>query len=638
MAKVYVSSTFIDLEEERRVVIEWLVAAGHQPFHSYRPNSETVRESCLQDVDGCDLYVLILGHRYGFQPDDNNPGKLSITHLEFRRAVERHIPQIALLRTNVPDIKLSDLLDAKKSALWQGFDREVRKAVRPAEFSDDAGLIQGLSTGVQSELEKKSGKPDVAVDNRVLTIVANLTDELARKDRRIGELEEQLRAAVSRTIQAAEKPGAGRDAIAAVAALEAGDTKPAAALLGRKENQEAGRIGTPGVDDAAQRREAAALAREQGALAMGRNIKAALTAYKRAAEYEPEDIWTHLFIGDLHVLLGNLKAAKQSFERAKSLVEALVERDAAYSGWQRDLSVCHNRIGNVLLKQGDDSGALTAYQTGLKITEALAARDSANAVWQEDLSLSHEKIGDMLLARGDNQDALVSHRKSLEIREALIKRDPANSRWQGNLAVSREKIGDVMVAQNDNPGALAAHRESLKIREALAARDPANTLWQRALSVCQNKLGDMLRVQNDAPGALAAYRKGLVIIEALATGDSANTEWQRDLSVSHGRIGIVLEAQDDIPGAVASYRKSLDINEMLVELDPANVQWHTDVVFGCSKLGTLGQDRTPEERCRYLRRGREILLELKKQNRLNPQQDSIAWFDQQLTNCSANKS
>ncbi|MGH8615880.1 MAG: DUF4062 domain-containing protein [Gammaproteobacteria bacterium] len=68
MAKVYVSSTVADLRTERKAVIDWLVQTRHQPVHSYLPDSETVRDSCLADIDGCDLYVLILGHRYGHRP------------------------------------------------------------------------------------------------------------------------------------------------------------------------------------------------------------------------------------------------------------------------------------------------------------------------------------------------------------------------------------------------------------------------------------------------------------------------------------------------------------------------------------------------------------------------------------------
>ena len=154
MATVYVSSTIADLKRERRAVMEWLVAARHQPVHSYLPDSDTVRDSCLDDVDTCDLYVLIVGHRYGSQPAQDNPQGLSITHLEFRRAGLSGIPRIALLRTSIPDVSLSDLADPPRLALVSAFREEVAREVRPAEFSDLQGLIQGLSTGVQAELGK----------------------------------------------------------------------------------------------------------------------------------------------------------------------------------------------------------------------------------------------------------------------------------------------------------------------------------------------------------------------------------------------------------------------------------------------------------------------------------------------------
>ncbi len=143
MAKVYVSSTIADLAEERRAVLDWLRLARHQAIDSYLPDSDTVRESCLDDVGTCDLYVLILGHRYGFQPDDGDPGGLSITHLEFRRAGQCGIPRVALLRTSLPDVRLSDLQDPARAGLVLAFRDEVTHAVRAAEFSDLQGLIQG---------------------------------------------------------------------------------------------------------------------------------------------------------------------------------------------------------------------------------------------------------------------------------------------------------------------------------------------------------------------------------------------------------------------------------------------------------------------------------------------------------------
>ena len=106
MARVYVSSTITDLEAERQAVIDWLVAAQHQVVHSYRPSSDTVRDGCLADVDTSDLYVLIVGHRYGFQPPVDNPEGLSITQLEFRRAGQSGIPRVALMRTSIPNVSV----------------------------------------------------------------------------------------------------------------------------------------------------------------------------------------------------------------------------------------------------------------------------------------------------------------------------------------------------------------------------------------------------------------------------------------------------------------------------------------------------------------------------------------------------
>src|SRR6516164_1917335 len=154
MAKVYVSSTIVDLKQERQAVVDWLRAARHQAVDSYLPDSDTVRDSCVDDVGECDLYVLILGHRYGFVPADGNPARLSITQLEFRRAGECGIPRVALVRTSIPDERLSDLQDPEKAQLVWAFRAEVAREVRAAEFSDLQRLVQGLSAGVQHELDK----------------------------------------------------------------------------------------------------------------------------------------------------------------------------------------------------------------------------------------------------------------------------------------------------------------------------------------------------------------------------------------------------------------------------------------------------------------------------------------------------
>jgi len=140
------------------------------------------------------LYVLILGHRYGFQPPDSNPGGLSITHLEFRRAGECGIPRIALLRTSIPDVRLSDIEDPARAALVLGFRAEVARQVRAAEFSDLLGLILGLSTGIQGELDKRHKQwAGEATARRVLRLAPRPVF-LAGREELLAELDARLAA------------------------------------------------------------------------------------------------------------------------------------------------------------------------------------------------------------------------------------------------------------------------------------------------------------------------------------------------------------------------------------------------------------------------------------------------------------
>ena len=68
-----------------------------------------------------------------------------------------------------------------------------------------------------------------------------------------------------------------------------------------------------------------------------------------------------------------------------------------------------------------------AYTKARELAEGRLTTDPANTQWQRDLSVSHIKIGDVLAAQGGGPAALAAYRKSLAIREALAARDPANT-------------------------------------------------------------------------------------------------------------------------------------------------------------------------------------------------------------------
>ncbi|HEX8117498.1 MAG TPA: DUF4062 domain-containing protein, partial [Pyrinomonadaceae bacterium] len=87
MARIYVSSTFSDLESHRAGVRAALQRLGHEDVAMERYGAEDRRpvEKCLEDVETCEVYIGIFAWRYGFVPPTHDK---SITELEYRRAFE----------------------------------------------------------------------------------------------------------------------------------------------------------------------------------------------------------------------------------------------------------------------------------------------------------------------------------------------------------------------------------------------------------------------------------------------------------------------------------------------------------------------------------------------------------------------
>ena len=99
MAKVYVSSTFQDLQEHREKVRAVLRRMGHEDvaMEYYVAGTERPLDKCLADVAACDVYVGVFAWRYGWVPTKNNPDRLAITEMEYRKAVETNKPCLIFL-------------------------------------------------------------------------------------------------------------------------------------------------------------------------------------------------------------------------------------------------------------------------------------------------------------------------------------------------------------------------------------------------------------------------------------------------------------------------------------------------------------------------------------------------------------
>lgn len=93
--QVFISSTFADLKEARKKVMDTIlqlhqIPAGMEMFPASNDEQMTHIKS---EIDRSDYYVLILGHRYG----TTSPEGISYTEMEYDYAIEQGIPVLAFI-------------------------------------------------------------------------------------------------------------------------------------------------------------------------------------------------------------------------------------------------------------------------------------------------------------------------------------------------------------------------------------------------------------------------------------------------------------------------------------------------------------------------------------------------------------
>ena len=236
---------------------------------------------------------------------------------------------------------------------------------------------------------------------------------------------------------------------------------------------------------------------------------------------------------------------------------------------------------------------------------------------QRDISVSHDKIGDVLREAGELDAALASYGDGRKIIEKLVERDPVDTQLRRDLAVSSAKIGNVLREQGNLDAALAAYRDSLATISALAASDPANTDWQRDLSVSLEKVADVLHKQGDLDGALDGYEKSLPIMQRLVASDADQCRLAarpvdhagRDRQSAPARARLQRRRAGFLPTACRSARCWLRRN-------PTTHLWQRDLVIAYVDYARVADN--PKE---VLTRALDITLELQESGRLPAKYD-----------------
>ncbi|MCA3348788.1 MAG: hypothetical protein INF56_18485 [Roseomonas sp.] len=129
-----------------------------------------------------------------------------------------------------------------------------------------------------------------------------------------------------------------------------------------------------------------------------------------------------------------------------AIATRLAERDPGNTQWQRDLSISHDLIGNVLRAQGDLPGALRAYQAGMAIRMSLTERDPGNTHWQRDVFVSRWRLADIHLLLGERAAARPHAEAALALARDRRARFPDQPQTAAELTAAEDLLSRIEAA------------------------------------------------------------------------------------------------------------------------------------------------------------------------------------------------
>lgn len=160
---VFISSTYIDLQEERKELWKALekfnvIVKGMEKFGARPEDSLT---TCLNEVEQSDIYIGIIGVRFGSIDKSTNK---SYTQLEYEKALESKKPILIYLIDKEKAQVIPSHFDVENQEKLEIFKNKLRENHTVDTFKDSNDLVDKLNRQFHKYLTQKEEEAEFSDD------------------------------------------------------------------------------------------------------------------------------------------------------------------------------------------------------------------------------------------------------------------------------------------------------------------------------------------------------------------------------------------------------------------------------------------------------------------------------------------
>lgn len=190
--QVFVSSTYLDLKDERQAAVSTILKSGHIPagMELFTAGDKSQLEIIKRWIDESDVYMLILGGRYGSVQTETGVG---YTELEYDYAVQIGKPLFAVvIKDNALEEKIkligSSVLEKERQTELKLFREKVLSKM--SSFFEDE---KDIKLAVMESLSDISSSRDLSgwISGNEVPDIKGLIDEINKLNTEIKELKNE---------------------------------------------------------------------------------------------------------------------------------------------------------------------------------------------------------------------------------------------------------------------------------------------------------------------------------------------------------------------------------------------------------------------------------------------------------------
>ena len=282
--------------------------------------------------------------------------------------------------------------------------------------------------------------------------------------------------------------------------------------------------------------------------------------------------------------------------------EALADQSAAVAVFKGqahsspDDNSAQRRFAQALTRQGDMRYAVTAcwadslpdFERARDLLTKIHSRDPSRVDYARDLTIVLERLGDVMLQNGDLPAARKYFDELVEMRRRALARTGGSEESRRDLVAALERQADLAMGEKAPARALAALDEARSLR---GEDDPSRPVDQRNPVVAHDLA--MLWYRTGATRFAArqgawhdAYQTSIRLIDPFIVSDKAPAGWLRDVAVFRTSYGDALARAGRMADARTQWTAARSLIEQQLKVSPDDARLPGDLADLETRLRT----------------------------------------------------